>query len=713
MKPPFAYPRSPRVAYTETRHGQALNDPFHWLEGPETGDVADWTRAQQALTDAVFAASPREAAIRDWLDRFLGHPYVFHAVDTATRLFLLEDRPGDAQPVLIARDHADGRERVVVGPDELAAIGADLFAQEAVFPSPGGRYVAYYAKSAGSDFVRLRIKEVDAGIEVGADFPETALGSVSWTPDERILFYNQNQGGFIAEARRAARPDGLWRHEIGSPVGDDRLVHAMTWAPAHAIIPTVSDDGRWLFVNQIQLVADVSALGVLSLEPGGRPASEAIDLAPKGEAAFNYVGERAGRYFFETNLGAGRGQVVGFELDAFPAVRRVEAVAEQAAPLARSTRSVRSEHAVFANGRFYLTLLDGPRHRIGEFGVDGRWLRDLPLPPASSVAGQGGDRYGDLSAAADGGLLIDLWTYTQAPCAWRFDPADDSWSLVAPDRPAPALSAVETELVFYPAADGTPIPATIIALKDTPRDGAAPVLLYAYGAAGMAITPEFGLDIVAWVAAGGVYVIANIRGGGEYGEAWHLPATLAGKALTFDDFRDAARFLIARGLASPRRLGIRGLSAGGLTVGAAMTREPELFGAVIAELPLLDPLSAGRDYWSAQLAHWLGDPTADPAAFAYVGAYSPLQNLKPGRTYPPALVVMADGDAQLLSDGARKFIATLQSLAPDDGPHLLHVLRHAGHGGWSKQQQLDVVSREIAFLAERLEGRLNIPPELR
>jgi prolyl oligopeptidase len=569
--------------------------------------------------------------------------------------------------------------------------------------------VAYFVKRAGTDFARLRIKHVEAGAEIGGDFPETVLPSASWTPDGNAFFYNQNQGGFIGEERRAVRPDGLWRHEIGQPVETDVLIHPMTWPEAHAIIPTVSADGRFLFVNQIKLVAELSRLEVMPLDAAGRPTGEAATLVDGETASFCYVGEDTGRYFFETSLGAERGRVIGFDLGG-PGRGHVEVVPEQALPLASSSRTPRSEHSVLTNGSFYLTYLDGPRHRVLRFGLGGEPRGELALPPATSVAFAGGDRYGDLSVAADGALLIDLWTFTQGPSAWRFDPATGKMGLVAPDRAAPSLENVEAELVFYPAADGASIPATTIARRDTPRDGSAPVLLYGYGASGMPITPEFGLDITAWVAGGGIYVIANIRGGGEYGEAWHIPATRAGKALTFDDFCACADYLIGRGLAVPERLAIRGISAGGLTVGAAMTRRPELFGAVIAEIPLLDPLSAGRDYWSAQLAPWLGNPTDDPEAFGYISAYSPLQNLSCDRRYPPTLVVIAGGDAQLLTDGARKFVATLQTLdAAGEGPFLLHVLRGAGHGGWSKHQQLDVISRELAFLMRAMDAALQLP----
>jgi prolyl oligopeptidase len=216
----------------------------------------------------------------------------------------------------------------------------------------------------------------------------------------------------------------------------------------------------------------------------------------------------------------------------------------------------------------------------------------------------------------------------------------------------------------------------------------------------MPIVPEFQLDIAAWLALGGVYAVANIRGGGEFGAPWHEAGKGARKQNVFDDFIAAAEYLLAQRIAKPGHLAIRGLSNGGLLTGACLTQRPDLFGAVISELPLLDPLRMGRDHWSAQIAPELGNPTEDPAAFDTIARYSPLQNLRAGVVYPPTLVVAADKDAQLLMDGARKFIATLQSLDSTGGPHLLHIVRGAAHGGWSKSQQIETASRELAFLAQ-------------
>jgi prolyl oligopeptidase len=704
------YPQAPRSARVEVRHGTAVPDPYDWLGGDEVGPVREWMAAQQALTDAYFDANPEQARIKAWLEDFLDRPYVFHAVDSAARRFMLEERPGVSQPVLIARDHAGGAERLVVGPNDLARAGATVLCQAMIYPSPCGRYIAYFVKAAGEHAERLQLKDVETGAALEAGFPETILGAVSWLPDSSGFYYNQNQDVFVEEARRCGRPDGLWRHALGRPVADDEFVHPMDFAQAHAAIPTVSADGRFLFVNQIRLVADVSTLATIPLAADGAPAGPTTALEEPAIAAFGYIGERDGLYLFETDLGAkSNGRIIGFKFNTAGLPSLVEVVAESEMPIALTLRKPRAERATVVGDRIYVAHLHGPVHQVAEYDFEGRRLRILDLPEACSVAGQGGDRYGDLSASADGrSLLIDLWTFTQAPCAHVYDLATDALSMAAPDRAPPSLPDVEVQRIFYPSFDGVKIPASIISQRGTLDRGPAPLLLYGYGAAGMSITPEFDLDIVGWLALGGVYVVANIRGGGEYGEAWHQAASGLRRETSFDDFCAAAEHLVGAGLTTVDRLAIRGISAGGLLVGACMMRRPELFGAVLAVAPLLDALGVGRDTWSIQLAPEFGNPTADPAAFEAIAKYSPLYKLDAARRHPPNLIVLAADDAQLLTDGGRKFTAGLQA-GSDSAPHLLHVIRNAGHTGWDKHQLIDSASHELAFLFTVLEGDLALP----
>ncbi len=698
------YPPARRTDFRESIHGRELADPFHWLEGEEQGDVVQWMAAEQALTDSYVASDPGEAPIRDWLASFLDKAFVFHSFDAGDYHFMLEERPGSEQPLLLRGDRDGGNVRVAVDPN-VEAIGGHpaILDQESIAASPSGRFVAYSLRSAESVGAYLFVRDMETGALEQTRFPVNILPRVSWHPRGHGFYYNQCQGEFIAPEERAARADGVYWHTLGAPASGDRLVRAMDWPEAHAAIPAVTDDGRYLFVNIIKLVANVCRLRALPLDAEGAPCGPEIALARDGEAGFCFIGAAGGLYCFETDLDAPNGRVVGFDPSDAGSGRPVSVVEEQALPLSISPRAARAERSVAMNGRLYLTYTDGGAHVLREFDPKTGSFRGLPLPPGTAVAGTGGDRFGRMSAASTGDkLIIDLWRHTAPPISLVYDPATDTQESAAPNAVPRELSNVVTEQVRYRSKDGTMVPMTILSLGEIPRDASRPCLLYGYGGWGMSIVPEFGLDIAAWLALGGVYAVANIRGGGELGKRWHEAGKGANKQNVFDDFIAAAEYLIAENIAHRERLAIRGLSNGGLLTGACVAQRPDLFAAVISELPLLDPLRMGRDHWSAQIAPELGNPTSDPKAFEVIARYSPLENLRDGVAYPPILVVAADKDSQLLMDGARKFVATLQSGARDGGPYLLHIVRDAAHGGWTKSQQIDTASREIAFLCRAL-----------
>lgn len=692
------------MSFVETIHGRKLADPFHWLEGAEVGEVASWMSAQQSLTDKVIGQTQHEHDICRWLSGFLDKPFVFHAFDAGAYRFALEEQPGKEQPILLRVSVDGGSRRTVVDPSEMMVEGdAVILDQESIAANSSGSHVAFSLKKAASPGSSLFIRNVETGQLETVEFPLNVLPSVSWHPLGHGFYYNQCQGEFIAGADRIARPDGVYWHELDAPLASDRLVYRMDWPDAHTAIPAVSADGCFLFIKLIRLVANVCRLRALPLDTHGAPTGTPIALAEDDKAGFCYIGVSRGLHYFETNLGAPNGRVIGFDLRNNCSYDIVEAVCEKSLPLCMSPRAVRAERSVIANERLYLTYLDGSGHLLCEHNFDDESPRYLPLPEGAAIAGSGGDRFGRLSVAASGSaLIVDIWRRTVPPCSYIYDTASQALTLAVPYSEPHALSNVTIKHIRCHSKDRTPVPMTILSLGEFPRDGTRPCLLYGYGGFGMAIVPEFGLDTVAWLAMGGIYVVANIRGGGEFGTRWHEAGKGADKQNSFDDFIAAAEYLIGEGIARPGCLAIRGLSNGGLLTGACITQRPDMFGAVIAELPLLDPLRMGRDYWSAQIAPELGNPTADEAAFDVIARYSPLESLRDEVVYPPTLIVAADKDAQLLMDGARKFVATLQLSGRHGGPHLLHVVRDAAHGGWTKSQQLNTTSRELAFLVQAL-----------
>ena len=306
----WAYPAARKTEFSETVHGRRLADPFHWLEGEEQGEVAEWTKAELALTDTFVASAPGENVFRDWLAAYLDRPFVFHAFDAGRFRFMLQESPGKEQPVLL---RSDGEmTAVAVDPNVEQIDGrAAILDQESVTASSCGRHVAYSLRSAESVGASLFVRDMETGALEHTRFPVNILPRVSWHPRSHGFYYNQCQGEFIAPEDRASRPDGIYWHALGTACSADRLVREMDWPQAHAAIPAVADDGRFLFVNIIRLVANVCRLRAVPLDADGVPGGAEISLARDDVAGFCYIGKAAGLYCFETDLDAPNGRVIG------------------------------------------------------------------------------------------------------------------------------------------------------------------------------------------------------------------------------------------------------------------------------------------------------------------------------------------------------------------------------------------------------------------
>ena len=310
----WRYPPSRETGFVETIHGRTLPDPYHWLDGAEEGEVAQWTAAQQNLTDTFFAASPDEARVKAWLHGFMDRPFVFHAFDAGRYRFMLEESPGNGQPVLL-RAASDGTDRsVVIDPNTVIICGSPaILDQESIAASHSGRHVVYALKSTESPANLLYLADMETGAPEVFESLWNVFPRVSWHPSGGGFFYNQCQGAFIAASDRAPRPDGIYWHALGTPIDSDVLIHPMDWPQAHAAIPAVSEDGRYLFVTLIRLVVNVCRLRAIPLDAQGAPVGAPIALGRDDAAGYCYIGG-AGRFdYFETDLDAPNGRVVAFE----------------------------------------------------------------------------------------------------------------------------------------------------------------------------------------------------------------------------------------------------------------------------------------------------------------------------------------------------------------------------------------------------------------
>jgi prolyl oligopeptidase len=685
-----AYPPTPTVAAVDDYHGTRVADPYRWLERLDDPAVRRWAAAQTAITRAWLGRDSTRAALLARMT-VLGAPYealeaaapaVARAESVAVRLTTL---PGGTHRVL-ARMAPGQAPAVLVDPRAFGP--ATSIAR--VTPAPGGALVAYELSDAGSEWVETRLHRVADG----RDLPETLTGLLwsapVWTRDGRGFLYVHHER-MPAGAHVMYHDPSVRYHVAGTPQAEDRVIFR-TRPGTTDLVLTVAllADGRhvlvsegtgadWAGIGQVQ-----SRLHLLDLRDarvpdlGGAPRP----LTPDRDHAYRVVAQRDSLVYLFTDRGAPRRRVVAVNLrDPDPARWRTM--------IPESTDVLDRVHEI--EGRLVAVLLRDVQHRVHVHDLDGRLVREIALPPFSTVSEvRRGARASEVDIVSSGLL--------RAPAVVRHDVVRGTDTVLQPPAALIDTGRLEARQVWYRAKDGTRIPMFLVHRRDLARDGTHPTILFGYGASGTVIGPTYTEHVLAWVERGGVYAVPALRGGGEFGRAWYDAAILGRKQTSFDDFISAAEWLVAERYASPATLGIQGASNGGLLVAAVLTQRPELFGAAVAEVPQVDVLRYDRGRHRPQFGS-----AADPAQFPFLYAYAPLQRVRHGTCYPATLLTTAMNDERAPAWHALKFTAALQAAQGCARPVLLRADTTGGHGALGApdawlQEQADA----LAFMARAL-----------
>ncbi len=670
-------PDTPRSNAAVRAHGWQVEDPYRWLEAASPA-TTQWVEAQADRSDRYLTALPERAAFKTQLESIWrqdrhGVPQVvggqwFHE-------WLQADRN---QPALWTRRGATGTPRCLVDPNTWSAAGDIAMTQWRV--SPDGRYLAYARSDGGADWNTLHIVDVASGVEVPGPIARVKFSDLAWAPDSSGIFYSRYPDTGDDDDLTHQQ---LMFHLIGTDARDDLTVFARSDAPRIGISGEVSEDGRFLVISLWQGAARENAVRIQPLRDSETPwlGAEAIPLVDRFHARYHFIGNVEDTLYFLTTDRAPRGRIVKTSLG--HGQPRFDTV------VAESTDTL--ESASLAGGMLILRYLHQAQHRLTRHGLDGRDHGDIPLPAAGTIAA--------ISARArDPELLFSFTAFNRPPAIWslRVDGSDAPqpvWHTSAGFDPQDFV----TRQVSVSSRDGTRIPMFITHRRGLRPDTPHPTLLYGYGGFGISLTPRFSPLQLAWMARGGVYAVANLRGGGEFGDAWHRAGTGARKQNVFDDFTAAAGFLIDQGWTTPSQLAIHGRSNGGLLVGAVINQHPRLFAAAIPSVGVMDMLRFHRFTigWA-----WTGD-YGDPEQaddFAVLRAYSPYHNLRRGERYPAVLVTTADHDDRVVPAHSYKYTAALQAAQAGPAPVLLRVDRRAGHGaGKALQQRIEEAADLLAF----------------
>ena len=690
------YPAAARRPVTHAYHGTEVADDFEWLEDGASAESRAWVKAENAYSRAWLDRLPGRDALHDRLKTLMsGRSNAYNSlVERGGRIFALKNQPPKQQPLLVTLASVDdlASEKVVFDPNAAATDGAleiDFFA-----PSPDGKRVAISVSAGGSEVGTLRIVDAATGTEQGDRIPRvafpTAGGSVAWTGDGSGLFYTRYPApGERAEADQQFYQQ-VWFHRIGAPLADDRYAVGQDFPRIAEAALASSRDGRLTAA----LVANGDG-GDFSLYLHGGKGWQKVAADADGVKALRFGDD--GALYLLSRQDAPRGKVLRLSR------RQALAAADQGTPIAWPKVAVavpQSDgtigHFAAARGKVIVAELLGGPSRLRAVDPKTHAATAIALPAVTGVA--------ELAEIGRGAVLAEVTSYL-VPNAWmHVDPGK------APRRSALVESAeanfADCEIVreFATSKDGTQVPLNILFRKGTRLDGRNPTILYGYGGFGLSQTPRFRSELRVWLDRGGVYVDANLRGGSEFGEAWHAAGNLTKKQNVFDDFIAAAEYLVHQGYTRSAQLGIMGGSNGGLLMGAALTQRPQLFRAVFSSVGIYDMLRVELDPNGAFNVTEFGS-VKDKAQFDALHAYSPLHRVKDGTAYPAVLMQTGDNDGRVNPAHSRKMIARLQAADPAGRPILLSTSATSGHGiGTALDERIAQSTDRYGFLINELMG---------
>lgn len=655
------YPHSPTSDLVDSYHGVRVADPYRWLEDPENPETRAWVAAQNALTRSFLDGPVRDGLV-ERLTTLYDYPRTGVSFKRGSRYFFTHNTGLQDQPKLYVQDGPGGAPRVLLDPNAVTAEGP--VALTAMAPDDTGALLAYALSESGSDRQDLFVLDVSTGRDRGDRLRWVKFVSIAWTRSGEGFYYTR----FPAPGSVAAGDENyfnrVYYHRLGDPQERDTLIIEKPGERETVFDVETSDDDRWAVITAYRGSSDKSEVYLLDRQaPGARP----VPLFVGYSAAYTFIESAAGRLLFRTDESAPFGRIISVDPVNVTA-GAVELVAE---------RSDKLSAAVLVHNTIVVSYLHNASDQVRLFDLSGALTGSIELPAIGSVTGISG-------RPEDDEMFVGFTSFTYPPASFRYDfetreLTPSAVGAVAGAHPHVSPADYRISQVWYPSKDGTNVSMFLVHRNDIPQDGNRPVLLTGYGGFNISLTPAFDPGNFALLDSGGIYAVANLRGGGEYGEAWHAAGTFERKQNVFDDFIAATEWLVSAGYSRRERIAIEGGSNGGLLTAAVMVQRPELVGAVVCRVPVVDMLryhlfTVGR-FWISEYGS-----SADPKQFGYLYEYSPLHRVRDGVAYPPILITTADTDDRVSPGMAKKFAARLQAADGDDSPVLIRVETRAGHG---------------------------------
>lgn len=686
------YPETRMVDQVDDYHGTKVADPFRWLEDDNSEETKGWVAAQNKLTYQVLEGMGQRAKFRERLTELWNYERFGMPVKRGGRYFYVYNDGLQNQSTLMVADSLDAEPRVLLDPNELSEDGTVTLASWSA--NEDGTLVAYLLGEDGSDWRRAHVLDVATGQRMNDAVDWIKFSDVSWAPDSEGFFYSRyDEPEADAELTGSNYFQKLYYHKVGTPQDQDQLFYERVDQKDWGFSGEVSEDGDYLVITVWKGTLSQNQIFYQSLKtPKDRLDGEVIELLTGFTSENLFIGNVGSKFLFTTDYDAPMRRVVSIDLEN-PAPENWEELVGEASEVIQGVS--------FVGQRLFVSYLKDANSLVKVYDLGGNHIEDVEFPGLGSVSGFDGE-------SDDDETFYAFQNYTTPPSIYRYDLETAKSEVFRRPKLTFDDEMFESEQVFYRSKDGTSVPMIITYRKGIKRTGDNPTILYGYGGFDISITPRFSVPTLAWIEAGGIYAVANLRGGGEYGREWHEAGMLDNKQNVFDDFIAAAEYLIEEKFTSPEHLSISGRSNGGLLVGAAMCQRPELFAAALPGVGVMDMLRFHRftigHAWTSEYG------SADEEdQFETLFNYSPLHNLKEGVTYPATLVLTADHDDRVVPAHSFKFAAELQRCQAKDGPPcLIRIETSGGHGaGKPVAMQIEEAADSLGFLASRLGLEMN------
>jgi len=680
---PLDYPDTRKVDTVDVYHGTEVPDPYRWLEDLDSDDTRAWIEKQNEVTFSYLEEIDGRDLIRERMTELFDYPKYDVPTRRNERLFFERNEGLQNQPVVVTlRAASDEEPSVLFDPNEWSDDGT--VALSSMVPSPNGDQVAYGVSESGSDWRTIKVRDVETGDDLEEELKWVKFSEPTWAPDGSGFYYGRYPEPAEGEAYEAqTKGMKLFYHEVGTPQSDDRLVFERPDDPKIGFGADVSDDGTYLVISAWKGTAEKNLLYVKDLQDPDATVEPVID---EMEASYEFIGNDGSTFFLLTNDDAPNKRLVAFDVSD-PETGMTTLITESDAVLQDVER---------AGDRFLVHALDDVKARLTVHALDGTQQREIELPAIGSIT--------QMTASPESDhVYYGFASFTYPTTIYHGSLSDETEQVFRePEIPGFDADRYTVKQAFYTSDDGTEVPMFIVHRKGISMDGSNPTLMYGYGGFNVSLTPRFSVGRLAWLEMGGVYAVPNLRGGGEYGQAWHEAGMLENKQNVFDDFAAAGRYLIEDGYTTSEKLAIAGGSNGGLLTGASLIQNPDLFGAAIVAVGVLDMLRYHKFTigWAWVPEYGSSD---DPEQFEYLYEYSPLHNVEDGEAYPATLITTADTDDRVVPAHSYKFAARLQEGQGGDEPVLLRVETKAGHGGGKPTSKIIEEQSDVyAFLARVL-----------